>query len=122
VEFHLGTIRKVKVQFSGGLTPRPEWFATKSALVGEFRVAMIVRCPLSCSALDADVQAYLRYDPGFWHKADIYTQQISIPLVRESFLKSSDRDGPFQLPGKACQSAAVNGTLGFAGVSLMAAL
>jgi hypothetical protein len=81
-EFQLGTIRKIKVQFSGGLTPKPEWFVRKSALAGEFRVAMIVRCPTTCTALEAGVQAYLRYDPGFWSKADIYTQQLSIPLLK----------------------------------------
>jgi hypothetical protein len=43
---------------------------------------MIVRCPTRCTALEAAVQAYLRYDPGFWSKADIYTQQISIPLLK----------------------------------------
>lgn len=81
-EFQLGTIRKIKVQFSGGLTPKPEWFVRKSALAGEFRVALIVRCPATCTTLEAGVQAYLRYDPGFWSKADIYTQQISIPLLK----------------------------------------
>jgi hypothetical protein len=92
-EFRLGSIRQVKVQFSGGLTSWPEWFATKKALVGEFRVAVIVRCPLSYGALDAAVQAYLRYDPGFWHKADIYTQEISIPLLRPDVTDVTPADG-----------------------------
>jgi hypothetical protein len=64
-------------------TSEPEWYATESALTGEFRVAIIVRMPVWVKAVDAVIQAYLRYDPGFWHRADAYTGKAVVPILTE---------------------------------------
>lgn len=80
--FRLGTTRRVNVQFSGGLTSEPEWYATEKALAGEFRVAVTVRSPVERTEIDAAIQAYLRYDPGFWHTADAYSQKATVSVFR----------------------------------------
>jgi hypothetical protein len=80
-DFRLGTGRRITIQFSGGLTSEPEWYATEKALIGAFRIAMIIRAPVERETLDATVQAYLRYDPGFWHRADAYTDKARVPIL-----------------------------------------
>jgi hypothetical protein len=85
--FRLGTGRRVNIQFSGGLTSEPEWYVTEQALLGEFRIAMIIRTPVTRKKIDATVQAYLRYDPGFWHRADAFTRKAYISILNEETAK-----------------------------------
>jgi hypothetical protein len=77
-EFRIGTKRRIRVQFSGGLTSAPEWYATETALTGEFRVALTGRIRRGWSNILAEIEVVLRYDPGFWHRTDVYARTGSV--------------------------------------------
>lgn len=64
-EFKLGSIKSVKVDFSGGLTSRPEWYFKKDGIKNELRVALIIKKPKSIGAVEGKVRAAWLYDPGF---------------------------------------------------------
>lgn len=69
-EFNLGSLRKVNIDFSGGLTSTPEWFFKKDGIKNDLRVALTIRKPRNVVNIRGEVVAGWEYrEPGFFKKS-----------------------------------------------------
>jgi len=64
-EFKLGSLKRVKVDFSGGLTSQPEWYFKKDGIKNELRVALVIKKPSNIGSIEGAVRAAWLYDPAF---------------------------------------------------------
>ncbi len=65
-EFHLGRMRDVKIDFSGGLTSQPAWFFQGNGIKNDVRVALTIKKPKNLDKVTADVRAAWVYKPGLF--------------------------------------------------------
>lgn len=79
-EFNLGSIKKVNIDFSGGLTSTPEWYLKKDGIENDLRVAMTIRKPIKVKKIQGRVKAAWIYDPGSFKKAKVGTSARSIEI------------------------------------------
>jgi len=79
-EFNLGSIKKVNIDFSGGLTSTPEWYLKEDGIKNEFRVTMTIRKPAKVKQITGKVKAAWTYEPGFLKKARVGTSAKSIEI------------------------------------------
>lgn len=79
--FKLGNLRKVNVDFSGGLTTAPEWYFKKNGLQNDLRVALTIKKSKKIAYLKADVNATWIYDPGFLKKVKVGTETKTITIL-----------------------------------------
>lgn len=79
-EFKLGNLRRVNVDFSGGLTSRPEWYFRRNGIRNDLRVALTIKKPKSVMNIKAEIQAAWIYDPGFLRKARVGTDKKAVEI------------------------------------------
>lgn len=79
-EFTLGSLKRVNIDFSGGLTSRPEWYFKKDGIKNDLRVALTIRKKKSVRNIEAYVTARWLYDPGFLEKAKVGTDIKTIRI------------------------------------------
>lgn len=79
-EFNLGSLQKVNIDFSGGLTSTPEWYFKKDGIRNDLRVTMTIRKPKNVKEIEGKVKAAWIYLPGFWRKARVGTSAKSIKI------------------------------------------
>jgi len=72
-EFKLGSLKKVNVDFSGGLTSRPEWYFKKNGIKNDLRVALTIKKPKEIKHIKGKIRAGWLYDPGFLRKVRLGT-------------------------------------------------
>lgn len=82
-KFKLGDLKKVNVDFSGGLTDKPEWYFKKNGIKNELRVALTIKKPKDLKNVEADVKASWIYDPGIFKKEKIGTDAVTIKIFSE---------------------------------------
>ncbi len=70
-EFKLGSLKRVNVDFSGGLTFQPEWYFKEDGLKNDLRVALTIKKSKSIKTVEGEVTAAWIYDPGFLKKARV---------------------------------------------------
>jgi hypothetical protein len=56
-DFKIGRLKRVNVDFSGGLTSRPEWFFKKNGIKNDLNVIMTIKKPKEVKRIDARVEA-----------------------------------------------------------------
>jgi len=81
-EFNLGSIKKVNIDFSGGLTSTPEWYLKKDGIKNDLRVAMTIRKPNRVKQIQGKVKAAWIYEPGFLKRARVGTSARSIEIYK----------------------------------------
>lgn len=77
-EFRIGNIRKVNVDFSGGLTSEPEWYFKEDGIKNDLRVALVIQKPKLINDVSCGVEAAWLYDPGFFKKARVGSDNRTI--------------------------------------------
>lgn len=82
-EFKLGSLKRVDIDFSGGLTAKPEWYFKKDGIKNDLRVALTIQKSKGIKKIDADVQASWVYDPGFLRKEKVGTDTKTIEVYNE---------------------------------------
>lgn len=82
-KFKLGSLKKVNVDFSGGLTSNPEWYFKKNGIKNDVRVALTIKKPKEVKFVDADVRALWIYDPGILKKQRIGTDSQSVKIYND---------------------------------------
>lgn len=65
-EFKLGNLKKVNIDFSGGLTSKPEWYFKENGIKNDLRVALTIKKPKDIENVEAVAKAAWVYDPGFF--------------------------------------------------------
>jgi hypothetical protein len=79
-EFRLGNLRRVSVNFSGGLTAQPEWYLRRNGIKNEVRVALTLRKPKGVLKVTGDVQAFWIFNPGFLKRARVGTDKKLVQI------------------------------------------
>jgi hypothetical protein len=81
--FHIGTLKKIQVAFSGGLTTEPGWYFKKAGIQNDtIRIAMLLKKSAATTEIKADVQASWLYDPGLLHKQRVGSDVKSLTIYR----------------------------------------
>ncbi len=80
-EFKLGSLKKVNVDFSGGLTDKPEWYFKENGIKNDLRVALTIKTPKLLEKIEASVRAMWIYDPGFWGKPKVGTDARTVNIL-----------------------------------------
>jgi len=70
IKFRIGDLKKVDVDFSGGLTATPEWYFKDSEIKNknDVRVAITIKKPKNIESITAEVEAYWSYYEDFLSK------------------------------------------------------
>lgn len=79
-EFKLGSLKKVNIDFSGGLTFQPEWYFKEDGIKNDLRVALTIKKPKSIVNIKGEVIAAWIYDPGFFQKAKVQTDGKTLKI------------------------------------------
>jgi hypothetical protein len=79
-KFSLGSLKRVNVDFSGGLTPNPEWYFKKDGIKNDLRVALTLRKPKGVKGINALVSAKWKYDPGLFKEKTFGTDSENIVI------------------------------------------
>jgi hypothetical protein len=79
-EFKIGSLRKVNIDFSGGLTFFPEWFFKEDGIKNDLRVALTIRKSKEINRLEGDVVAAWIYDPGVTKKEIVQTDSKTVKI------------------------------------------
>ena len=79
-EFKLGSLKKVSVDFSGGLTSQPEWYFKKNGIKNDLRVALTIKKPIEVEHIKGEIRAGWLYDPGFFRKVRLGTETKTIKM------------------------------------------
>lgn len=79
-EFKLGSLKKVNVDFSGGLTSKPEWYFKKNGIKNDLRVALTIKKPKETKYIMGKIKAGWLYDPGFFRKVRLETDTKTIKI------------------------------------------
>lgn len=82
-EFKLGSLKRVDVDFSGGLTAKPEWYFKKNGIKNDLRVALTIQKSKDIKKIDADVRALWVYDPGILRKKKLGTDSKTVKVYSE---------------------------------------
>lgn len=80
LEFNLGSLKRVNIDFSGGLTAKPEWYFKENGIKNELRVALMIRKVKSVENIEGDVKAAWLYDPGFLKKVRVGSNERTIKI------------------------------------------
>lgn len=78
--FKLGSLKRVNIDFSGGLTPEPEWYLKGNGIKNDFRVALTIKKSKSIKTIEGEVIAAWIYDPGFLGKARVGTDGRTVRI------------------------------------------
>ena len=81
-DFKLGSLKKVNIDFSGGLTSRPEWYLKKDGIKNDLRVTMTIRKPTKVKQIQAKVKAAWTYEPSSFKKARVGTSARIIDIYK----------------------------------------
>lgn len=67
IEFQIGNLKKINIDFGGGLTCEPEWYFTNAGIGNgtNARFALTIKKPKNLQELNAEVEAIWTYSPGF---------------------------------------------------------
>lgn len=67
IEFQIGNLKKINIDFGGGLTCTPEWYFTKAGIGNgtNARFALTIKKPKNLQGLNAEVEAIWQYSSGF---------------------------------------------------------
>ena len=79
-EFRIGGLKKVNVDFSGGLTQEPEWYFKEDGFQNDLRVALTIRKPKSLGTVNGKVTAAWVYDPGIFRKAVVRSDSKTVKI------------------------------------------
>lgn len=79
-EFKLGKIKRVSVDFSGGLTSKPEWFFKKDGIKNDLRVALTIRKPKNTAKIDGEVTAAWIYKAGIFGEVVIRSEGKTVKI------------------------------------------
>jgi hypothetical protein len=82
-EFKLGSLRKINVNFSGGLTRQPEWYFKRNGIKNDLRVTLTLRKPKSVLKISGDVQAFWIFNPGFLKKTRVGTDKKVVKIYSD---------------------------------------
>jgi hypothetical protein len=91
-EFNLGSIKKVNIDFSGGLTSTPEWYLKRDGIKNDLRVAMTIRKPIGVELIQGKVKAAWIYEPGFLKRAKVGTSARSIEIYKQDNINSDNNN------------------------------
>ena len=80
-DFKLGSLKRVNIDFSGGLTSTPEWYFREDGIKSELRIAMTIRKPKKVEELKGKVKAGWIYSPGFLRRARVGTSAKIIKIL-----------------------------------------
>ena len=80
-DFKLGSLNKVNIDFSGGLTSTPEWYFKEDGIKNDLRITMTIRKPKNVKSIEGKVKAGWIYSPGFLRKAKVGTSAKSIKIL-----------------------------------------
>lgn len=83
-EFKLGSLKKINIDFSGGLTSKLEWYFKEDGIKNDLRVALTIRKPKSIENIDGKVLAAWLYDPGFLKKTRVGTDAKTIKIYEKT--------------------------------------
>ena len=67
-EFKLGSLKRVNIDFSGGLTSKPEWYFKENGIKNDLRVALTIKKPKDIENVEGLAKAAWVYDPGILKK------------------------------------------------------
>lgn len=79
-EFKLGSLKKINIDFSGGLTSKPEWYFKEDGIQNDLRIALTIRKPKRAKHIRGRIKAAWLYDPGFLRRARLGTGAKSIKI------------------------------------------
>lgn len=79
-EFKLGNLKRVNIDFSGGLTSRPEWYFKEDGIKNDLRVALTIRKPKNVDNIKGRVKAAWLYEPGFLKPVKLGTGTKTIDI------------------------------------------
>ncbi|MCP8322009.1 MAG: hypothetical protein H3Z52_13905 [archaeon] len=79
-EFKLGSLKKVNIDFSGGLTFQPEWYFKEDGIKNDLRVALTIKKLKTIMNIKGEVIAAWIYDPGIFKKARVGTEAKTIRI------------------------------------------
>lgn len=79
--FSIGSMRKVVVDFSGGLTGRPEWYFRKEGIKGNVNLIITLRKSKSVRYIKGETRAAWYYDPGIFKAVRLGTDTESIHIL-----------------------------------------
>jgi hypothetical protein len=65
-EFRIGGLKKVNVDFTGGLTQEPEWYFKEDGFQNDLRVALTIKKPKNVGTVNGKVLVAWIYDPGIF--------------------------------------------------------
>jgi len=80
-EFHIGDLRDVSIDFSGGLTSHPEWYFRKKGIKNDLKVALTIRTPKPTDGFSGIVEAAWLYDPGFFKKVRVQSDTREVKII-----------------------------------------
>jgi len=80
-EFKIGGFKKIKVDFSGGSTSKPEWYFTEQSIKHDLRVALTLKAPKEFEEIVADVKAAWTYNPGIFQPSKIESDEKPIRML-----------------------------------------
>ena len=80
IEFKLGRLKKINVDFSGGLTSQPEWYFKEEGIKNDLRVALTIRKPKNIDNIIGIVSATWLYDPGILRKLRVGLNKKTIKI------------------------------------------
>ncbi len=80
-EFKIGSLKRVNIDFSGGLTCQPEWYFRGDGIKNDLRVALTIRKPRSIGAIQGQVRAAWVYNPGFRKKGKVGTDMKTVQIL-----------------------------------------
>ena len=79
-EFKLGSLKKVNIDFSGGLTFQPEWYFKEDGIKNDLRVALTIKKLKSIVNIKGEVITAWIYDPGIFKKARVGTDGKTVRI------------------------------------------
>lgn len=82
-EFSLGNFEKVKSMFCGALTSTPEWYFRDDSIKGDLKLALTLRVPIHIDELQASIRGAWIFDPGFFQKARVGSDERTILIYRK---------------------------------------
>ncbi|MCK4760266.1 MAG: hypothetical protein KAT69_09450 [Candidatus Aminicenantes bacterium] len=80
-DFNLGSLRRVNIDFSGGLTSTPEWYFKRDGIKNDLRVAITIRKPKKVKKIEGKVIVAWVYVPGFLKRARVRSSAKSIKIL-----------------------------------------
>ena len=79
-EFKLGRIKRVNIDFSGGLTSTPEWYFKENGIKNDLRVALTIKKPKNIENIEGAIKAAWIYYPGFFKQLKLGTDVKIVKL------------------------------------------